>query len=359
MKTNAPGFAGYGDSCTEEIMKKYSILILVLMAFTLLQAEKLAVLEGLIRPGSIQVNGDRLYIVENPAPPLLIYSMKDYKLIKKFGKPGEGPRELKANAFGPPMVVNASSEYLLVNSTAKLTYFIRDGVYIKEKKVPSMQLYLEFGDGYINSTGVVIGKDIFLAVVLADKDFKKGKQLYLSDITVGLNATFNYPNTPFAYSFPRYKDRLYVSSGKMDFVIDVFDTRGTKLYTIKKDYKNVKVTAEYEAKVKKDMKSDPNFGKFWEYMKKKLSFKSHFPALKTLWADNGRLYAVTHKKKNGKSECIVMDLKGKEIKRVYLPIEDQSILSSIMYYTFNNNYFYQLVEDEEEEQWELHRIKIE
>jgi hypothetical protein len=53
-----------------------------------------------------------------------------------------------------------------------------------------------------------------------------------------------------------------------------------------------------------------------------------------------------------------MDLKGNEIKRIYLPIPEQYGLDFNVYFTIRDNYFYKLEENINDENWELYRIKI-
>jgi hypothetical protein len=72
-------------------------------------AGKLATLTGIMKPDSIYIDNRQIYIMENPT--FFIYSLEDFRLKKKFGKPGEGPREFKGTA---PLIPHV--EHLLVNS---------------------------------------------------------------------------------------------------------------------------------------------------------------------------------------------------------------------------------------------------
>lgn len=48
-------------------------------------------LPEIINPDSITVDKNHIYITDFPS--VYIYSLKDYRLIKKFGRIGEGPKE--------------------------------------------------------------------------------------------------------------------------------------------------------------------------------------------------------------------------------------------------------------------------
>ena len=76
-------------------------------------------------------------------------------------------------------------------------------------------------------------------------------------------------------------------------------------------------------------------------------------------ADNGRLYIFTSKMKDDLRECIVMDHRGKEIKRVFLFLPERYGMDFYDIFTITNNYFYRLIENVDDENWELHRTKIE
>ena len=65
-------------------MKKISVFFTFLLFFTFVHAKKIATLEELIKPDIMFIGDDRMYITEGAS--IYIYSLKDYKLIKKFGK---------------------------------------------------------------------------------------------------------------------------------------------------------------------------------------------------------------------------------------------------------------------------------
>jgi len=68
-------------------MKKviFILLVLIVLVGTVL-GEKLATLTGIMKPESISVDDRQIYVMENRT--FFIYSLKDFNLMKKFGKPG-------------------------------------------------------------------------------------------------------------------------------------------------------------------------------------------------------------------------------------------------------------------------------
>ena len=71
-----------------------------------------------------------------------------------------------------------------------------------------------------------------------------------------------------------------------------------------------------------------------------------------------KIYAITFKENKAEDdECIIFDLEGKLIKRVFLPVK---MSTPILPYPYNihEGVMYQVVEDEEEEEWAIHVTEI-
>jgi hypothetical protein len=112
------------------MIKKISFLaIIFVITGVLLQAEKLATLPDIVAPRSFDIAGDKLYIIDKTG--FFLYSMKDFTLIKRFGKQGEGPGEFKTMAF-----MSVYPEFLQINTWGKIMFFSRDGEFLRERKAP-------------------------------------------------------------------------------------------------------------------------------------------------------------------------------------------------------------------------------
>jgi hypothetical protein len=79
-------------------MRKFLLFFMVLLLITAAHGKKIAQLVELSRPQLMEVENDKLFVTEGVN--IYIYSLKNFSLIKKFGKDGEGPREFKINPFG-------------------------------------------------------------------------------------------------------------------------------------------------------------------------------------------------------------------------------------------------------------------
>jgi hypothetical protein len=331
------------------------MLILATFSTLDLHAKKLATLQELMKPQYMIVDDDKLFIAEGIS--VYIYSMKDYRLLKKFGKPGEGPGEFKINPFaGPGLVLYPYPHHLLVNSQGKVSYYSRDGDLIKEMKSPPLVVLKQVKNNFVGS-GMVTkeGGGIFLCVNLFNSKLEKIKQIYLTDIPVDWGTGMNLPYTPLAYRV--FKDKIYIPEGMASLAINVFDGNGEKLYSIKKKYKQLKVDDAYRKRILQWYKNESPLKAFWGILRKKIKFKSHFPSIKDIAVDNEGIFVFTYKKQNDLTECIILDLEGNEQKHTFLPFPDAFPLTPICY-SIQNNRFYTLVENEDDEMWELHVEEI-
>lgn len=328
------------------------IFAIIFLLGTGIQAKKIATLNELVKPDMIALGNNRIYITDCSS--IYIYSLKDFRLIKKFGKEGEGPQEFKANPMGFPITVVPHKDKLFVSSSAKVSFYTKDGEFINEQKVIPLQLFWPIKNNFIATGSVSYDKgQMVLSVNLHNEKYERIKTLYVSDIQLGSSFIWDFPLT--AFVFRSYKDNVYLVKGKEGFVIDVFDDRGAKLYRIKKNFKPLNVTREYKNKTLEWFKVNPNYKRLWEFFKTRITFKDHFPPIQDMFVKDDRIYVITYKTHKGETECIIMDLKGNEQKRVFVPYQEMPGMEYAPRSDIYNRAFYALVENEDEESWELHK----
>ncbi len=333
---------------------KYFIVLSLLISF-FAYGKVVTTLERISKPQMISVSENYFLITEGST--IFIYSMKDLSFVRKFGKAGEGPKEFKVSPFGPPMIANFYHGNIFVSSNSKVSYFTPDGKFIKEFRVAPFSLFRPFKNVFV-ATGSAVNDDkqTVLTINLHNSKLEKVKELYKSDMSIGPNSSFSYPMNQFSYE--PYGDKLYLVRGKEGFVIDVISISGDKLYTIKKEYEKIKVTQEYKDKTFQSFKTNPNFKQFFEYFKQRTKFKKFYPPIQDIRVTDDRIYVITFKKKNSNTECIILDLKGNELKRVYVPYPELHGLDYLPEYDIFNKTFYILIENEDEEVWELHSMGL-
>ncbi|NIM78996.1 MAG: hypothetical protein GTN53_10855 [Candidatus Aminicenantes bacterium] len=340
-------------------MKKMGLLILLLPLMTVsLFPGKLSVLPELTNPGMMTIDGDELYVLDEVV--VYVYSLKDYCLLRKFGKKGEGPGELLPDA-DLPITMQVLKEQVLVNSFNKLVCFSKTGKMITEKRIPFFVFQIiPFGKNYAVTkfTRYSDGRSK-VSVLLFDNEFKEIKTLYetelLNDQGKGKIAF------PLITAFIRVSgNQLSVVDQKMEFLIQRFDLEGNRLPPIKKAYQKIKVTDSFKKESMEWLSLQPAFKSAPERARKMIYFPPYLPVIRNLAIKDQKLYVQTYKTRGQLFEFFILDLNGKVLKTVFLPDEKNIKIAPTPTprYDFKENKFYYLQENVDEETWELHVQEI-
>jgi hypothetical protein len=352
-------------------MKKIIIVVMcILFTVSLVQGEKLGVLGEVLKPDSIEISGDRLYVVEGAT--FLVYSLEDLKLIDKFGREGEGPGELKTMPF-PTNSIVAFPDKLFVDGAGKVIFFSRDGKLLKEiRKKGNMTFTTRpVGKNFLAVHAFASEKDkkFYLALSLLDPEMNAKKMLYKQEYP---ESDTEIPMIIDSLHFEVYKDKIYVEESDKGFFIEVFDSSGSRLYEIKKDFTAPEIANEDKKTLLEDFKNDHmsrmmiNSRGGWENFKKTMNFiyPRTFPCIQDIIVTGDKIYVLTYDKKGDKEKVVIMDLEGKVIGTSYLPIPQKSSYTARAlgrdnrYYAIVNNKFYYVKESETDENWEFHVTEI-
>jgi len=339
-------------------MRHFLLLVIVLILFsTVTFGEKLATLEGLSKPGSLAVDPyyPQFYVTEEAT--IFIYSLADFKLKTKFGKAGEGPQEFHIMQGTNSLVVQPLKDSLLINSMRRVSFFSKEGKFIKELSTGAGFMSMRFqpiGNGYAGLDMALDGDTQSMAFTLNlyDGQFNKTKQI--QKMNLAQRGKMQFPMV--APSFYAADEKIIALGGE-DFAIDVYNSGGNKLTSISREYKKIEVTEEYKKGVHDFYKSSPNFGQFYESIKNMFQFSNYFPAIQTFLAADQKIYIQTYLKEEGGYEFFIYDLEGKFLKRLFLPVVYRNSLMPFPY-TIMHNKLYQLIENEAAEVWELHAVAI-
>ncbi|MCP5049316.1 MAG: hypothetical protein GY940_19255 [bacterium] len=329
-------------------------------------------LPEVLKPDNITVHGNKLYVVEGAE--ISIYSLEDLSLTRKWGTSGEGPGELRV-VPGYVNKVRVISGSVVAESFDKLIYFSSEGNLQKEIKKKSFQIVqaVPIGANFVVArTRIDTEKKImYYCICLYNSKMEETKEIYRElhpqqglSFPVTLDMTVNF------IRFEVVDDKFFIEESGKGFLIEVFDKEGEKLYQIQHPFEKIKLTGDHEKEIIERFKADPliklqiqaNGG--WAALKKlmNMKFPDTYPAIKSFEISNNKIYVQTYKVVEGKSEYVVMDFKGKIIKRVYLAkFENTPILSQILgakLHTIHDNKLYYLMENEDEEEWELHVEEI-
>lgn len=328
-------------------MKK--VIILLFMMFLVLsvfvQAEKVAVIEEVLKPVSIAVDDTQLYITEGAT--IFIYSLKDYKFIKKFGREGQGPKEF-ARLPGIEISVNVATEDIIVNSFGKVSFFSKDGSFKREIKSKGLGfLFTPIKENYVGLGRIVEDRDAYNTINFYDAELNRGQEI--ARMKIG-NPEKKLELLKKTMSFVVYENKVYLA-GEEGFVIKVLDHTGQELYSITREYKRIKFDSRFEKEIREGMKKLAP-GQY-EFLKNRLEFPDYFPAISFLFIDNNKIHTGTWNLQQDKLEFYIFDLKGKLLKTQFVTFAFQEGSLTPYPLNFKNGKLYQLIENEEEE-WELH-----
>jgi len=352
-------------------MKKTTgILGVLLMVIPMVHAEKVADLPDIIRPASIRLDRDTVYIVDQTA--IHIYSLKPFKRIKTFGAQGQGPGEFNSVPF-----LKIYPEKLFINCLGKIMTFSHDGEFVKQTKLPFRLFYF-----YYPILQVGLNYAAFPMVFSREENelihYGKIYDQELSELKVFYNGgkpqvppppradappqKIRWEVIPDCLDFDVMESKIFVADSRKGFYIGVFNDHGTQLYEIDNKYEKIKVPKSFRDDYMKERKESDN----WEQLKASFEyvFRDYYPAFFTVKLAEGIIYAATYAKKNGKYELVQMDLEGKILRRSFsFPLDrERRIMDGLIPYgnefDIHKGKIYYLVYNDENSRYELHRATI-
>ena len=331
------------------MIKKLILILLLLLFISLVFAEKAAVLPELLNPENIYIDGNQMFITEDIT--IYIYSLNDFKFQKKFGSAGEGPQEFKRYAW-----LSIQPDQVIIKSSGKVSFFTRQGDFIKETNVsPGTGVdFQPVGDQYVGRKNFIEENIRFHSFNVYDSKFKMIKEICRQEYGFQMGKGLRLPTEAFDCSV--YHGNIFIA-GKAGLDIDVFDKNGNRLYTIRHDIENAKCTETHKKRILDTFKSDPQSKQFYEFIKNQLKYPDYFPVVREFIVADGKIYVHTYNRQEDKVEFLILDVKGKLLKRQFLPLYFKLPFRAYPY-TIHNGKLYQLFENPDKEEWELHTSKI-
>ncbi len=340
-------------------MKKvYWIILLICLSMSAWGWNSM-LLEGLIRPSILIVHQDRIFVLDQTT--VFIFRLEDGRLIRKFGKAGEGPGEFKyLGNNGRPLSMSFQKNRLAVNSVNRITWFSQDGVYEGERNLPVDMLLFEIGEQYIGVGPINDEKEQSQKIGFRfyDRNIRPGSLIYRSELDVGNPSKLMIPADSFAYN-PVYRNRIYINTDPEEFVIDVFDSDGKKLYQIAREAERIPVDEEYRKMTLHFFEVHPRWKRMAEMLKRITVFRDYFPRIRDLHLASERIHVFTYRRNGDDWEMLVLDLKGNPLARLWVPLSEYEPFSLYpLLYSVSGNSLYSLVEEDDEEGWQIRRTEI-
>jgi hypothetical protein len=331
-------------------MKQLTVLSALLLAAIMSFGEKIAKFPDIYVPMQIRIHDNKLYISEKAW--VYIYSLDKFELLKKFGGEGEGPQEFKRYAFLYP-----TTDHLLINSVGKISYFKKDGTYIKEVRAKGEVANFAPLGKYFVARGFRVArykkeKISYKTINLYDSNLTKLREIFKHELDwqQGKGTKLFH----LAFSYQTHGDRIYIAGSK-EFAVDVFNTDGKHLFTISQEYKRVKFTGDHKKQILDYFKrTRPDNYLYWE---KYSIFPDYFPAIKRIYIRDHLLYIMTYRIRDNRYEFLIFDLEGKLLEKTFIPVADRRLMTPYPI-EIHQKKLYQLLDNNETEKIELHCYTI-
>ena len=197
-------------------------MTLLLLVFTMVSyGEKLTSLPGLFKPHFIIMDNQQFYVCDGAV--VSIYSQNDFSLKTKFGKEGEGPGEFKLNPNKEELYLYPQTDYLLINSIGKVSFFTKDGKFIKELRTESVTISGHYKSIANKFVGIDMNRGSDLSMLftinLLDSQFKKTKEIYKETLMKRGSMFF-----PMVFPLFSVEDNKIIVPGGNEFSLNILDS---------------------------------------------------------------------------------------------------------------------------------------
>jgi hypothetical protein len=337
-------------------MIKKNLLIFSLLVFLLFPVflkkgvcAKIVPLPDLKQAETILVDDNQLYITEKAS--VYIYSLKNLKLKKTFGRKGEGPAEFKITVYRGLFLL-LRKNYLVVDSYGRLSFFTKDGQFKAEfKTMPTVGKYVSLGVKLVGLGFKQYDKLNYFTFTIFDYKANDKKEIYRYKHPYQPRRHYNPLETTRLPSYVTYDNKLYLRGEKNTIL--VFDDTGKTLAPIRFPYHEVKLTGKHKNYYITWYKTDPKFKPIYERDKRWIQFPDYFPVIRDFIIADEKIYVLTYEMKDGKNRLLELNPNGQLLQEAFIPLEEENAFR-LFPYTVKGGMLYQVLENEEEEIWELH-----
>ena len=333
-------------------------ILIVLTVILPLSARKVGVLTGLTNPFSMDVDGDRIYIVDGPLT--CIYSLTDLHKISQFGKKGEGPGEfmLQPTLNMGCIELELYPDFLTATSIGKLSFFSKDGVFQKEVRTLSPWGSMKplpkgfVGRGRASRAGIR-----YNTLKIYESGLDDGREFVHQRGFISPGTELN----PYHFAGPFFyivNGRIYVEYEKDE--VRVYDQTGRLIKTIdiNRGYQKSAVSARDRDDFRTYLKTEPAWKDHYQDFKSWIKFPDFKPGIKYFYLSEGIICIIRWTGKGDERDLSLYDLQGKLLKNTQAPLIMKDTMMPYPH-SFHQGSFYQLIEDPEEEgTWVLYQTSL-
>jgi hypothetical protein len=314
----------------------------------------MVVLPEILKPDVIKVDESQVYIVEGIK--IYIYAKNDLSLKKIFGKSGTQKDKFRLNDRGrKKVVIDVQSDVVLVNSYERISFFSKDGSFLKMREAIAQTDYYQKAGNKLVATNFFWEKNHTHAtesIILCDDKLKPLGNLYKTSSGCGRQLRLMRGKKAKYNLFQEYFDfkvrgnHIYIADSSKGLFISVFDLEGNKEYDINNPYEQIRIPKEEKEKREEEVKGE-SIWKYREYLE--LICPKYYPAFKEFWVAGNFIYVNTYQKQGNKQKIMILDLKGKLVREVYVPNVKHADL-------FDNQFFY--LRQNRDQEWELYCTRL-
>ena len=332
----------------------FMLLFMFFTAFTFTFAKEVVTLPQLVNPQKffVDIESNQLIVVEKVE--IHIYSLNGFKHKKSFGKAGEGPGEFRLSpAQGYNKIkVNLQPGSILVNSMGKLSIFTKEGKLKNEILIPPHILELKaLGRGFVGWRSAFEEGVNYWLVNLYDAKINKVKEIFRMKNTYQRSEGLKLLSRTLLYE--TFHEKVIVTSSE-ELKLDIFDSSGKYLSSIRQDYKNLEFTAGDKERLLDWFKREHK--QVYQRLRDRLYLPRYFPSMRALNISD-KIYIITYDKEGEKSGCLIFDKTGKFQARKFLPLKFIDI-RTFYPYVIHRGKLYQLIDDPDTGKWALHITDI-
>lgn len=299
-----------------------------------------------MKPLFVAVNDTYCFIGERFA--VFQYSLKDFKLIKKFGGKGQGPGE-----FPVILDMHTTPRYLIISSLSRVYIYSKNGEFISEKKTKAWSTRFDMADEqFLGMDSIEENQIGYYTVNLLNGDLGNKKELYRYKKILQVSGSIN-PLAPDPY-FGFIEKKILISTE--DDRILLFNIKGVKVGDIKLNLERQPIPSEFKKSYLDSYKKNPRKRMFYQMIKDRIAMPEYFPGIKFIRVGGNRIYIITFQQKEKKSLCLVLKSNGKELKRTWIPLPPVDSFSHP--FTFYKGTYYHLRDDMASEKWVMIKEQI-
>lgn len=307
-------------------------------------------LPGISQPHSLHVVGNDLVFLDGHT--IRVYSMNPLEPKLAFAGEGDGEDQLQ---YWPRVGIHDNAVYAM--DYVKTRWFSLDGELLRAIT------YADFADYEpgMEMELAPVGEN-FVRVTVNHETNRRFVQLF--DKNLQLLSTLHEGLFDWQGAVPRYRidatcdgEHIVVSDSERGFFVKIFDAQGNLRRTIDKS-DEVEAISFTDADRDEYMESARLREARWVYeqLSQNPNFKDYFPLTKNVQVDGDRLYATTWRKQGDRREIVVLDLEGRILERIFVPLRSFSLSRRILRfdpYVIHEGRLYEMVRNESTDMFEL------